>query len=260
MSASEFMIFVLNSSIFVLNPELSAILNCCLEIAKDNVSISPIVIHSDSTSALKALKNFKIDSKLALECVKCIMEIAERRQVTITWTPAHTNVIGNLKADALAKMGAHLNVSGTEPFLPIKEKQCRTSCNRWMQDSLNERWRFTNTCSQTKQFIVSPSEKLTKKLLSLNKMELSVITGILSGHIRLNGYLRRIGIRDDPDCNFCGLSEESAIHFLCNCPNLSHIRQAIFGLNMLTPNEVMIQPVRKIYSFVRQTGRFPSLR
>lgn len=117
--------------------------------------------------------NININPKLVSECVNCIMDITERTQVTVSWTPAYTSVIGNLRVDALVKKEAHLAVSRPEIFVAIREKLRRTSCYRWVQESLNEWWRFTKTRSQTKQFIVLPSEKLTKQFLNLNKLKLS---------------------------------------------------------------------------------------
>lgn len=124
---------------------------------------------------------------------------------------------------------------------------------------MNERWRGTNTCSHTKEFVSTPQERLANNLLTLNKLELSYTIGIITGHIRLNAYLNKIGVRDDPDCDQCGRAAESATHFLCNCPGLSSLRRRIFKHNFLTPGEVMTYSIRSIINFTKQSGRFPAM-
>ena len=180
--------------------------------------------------------------------------------MTLLWSPAHSRIDGNEKADALAKRGTLSKMYGPEPFLPLCEKKCRFICNTWLQESIKRRWNGTIQCSNTRSFMASPSAKTASQLLSLDKLRFSYTVGILTGHIRLNAYLKRIQVRDDPDCDFCGRGEETSIHFLCNCPSLSHIRRTIFGLDMLTPNEVFNFHISKIYDFVYKSGRFASLR
>lgn len=57
--------------------ELAAIIICCNEILKEATSTNPIWIHSDSLHALKTLKNYKYEFKLAIECNKMLTEIAQ---------------------------------------------------------------------------------------------------------------------------------------------------------------------------------------
>lgn len=195
-----------------------------------------------------------------MDCIQALNAIATNRSITIHWIRSHSDSMGNQMADSLAKSGANSPAHGPEPFLGLKEKQCREICNSWVEKCVKERWRYTNSCSHTKEFISSPQANLTNKLLTLSKMEMSYTISIITGHIRLNDYLRKIGVRDDPDCDLCGRANENAIHFLCNCPSLGHIRRGIFNMNPLTPNEVMTSHIRSIFLFVKQSGRFPVLR
>lgn len=191
-----------------------------------------------------------------MDCVQILETIARTREITIKWTPSQGNVI----ADALAKKGASEIAFGPEPFIFSNEKRCRTTCEKWLQLKKAERWRTSNRCSHTRSFIISPDEKITKQLFNLDKRKMSYIVGILTGHIRLNAYLKRLGIRDDPDCEFCGNGEEIALHFLCNCPGLGQLRRRLYGFDVLTPGEVMTAPLQNIFDFARQSGRFAGIR
>lgn len=47
-----------------------------------------------------------------------------------------------------------------------------------------------------------------------NKAEISITTGVLTGHYSFNKNLQSIGIRDDPDWNFCGREADTGINLL----------------------------------------------
>lgn len=237
--------------------ELTAIIKCVFEIANNGAGHTPIRIYSDSLTAVKAIAAYKIESSLVLECIRMLTELARGREVTLIWVPAHSNIEGNIRADALAKLGTKLHGPVQQPL--ITERLCRSTCNKWTKEVIAQRWQGTNMCRQAKQFVTSPNCKLADQLLTLDKLKMSVTIGILTGHIRLNAHLNKIGVRDDPDCDRCGGGAESAMHFLCECPGFSSIRKEIYEKDFLTPNEVMSVHINKIYHFVHRSGRFPTL-
>jgi len=186
----------------------------------------------------------------------------QKNKTQLVWQMTFDNwqIVGIVLADTLSRRGSSLKTYEPEPFLPLGEKKCRSICNTWLRAGIDQKWRSTTKCSITRSIITSPSDKIASQLLSLDKLRLSYTMGILTGHIRLNAYLKRIQVRDDPDCDCCGRSEETSLHFLCNCPGLSHIRRSVFGLNMLTSNEVESFHLSKIFKFFQKSNRFPSLR
>lgn len=239
--------------------ELAAIHICACEIAKGDYGNSPIEIYSDSLGAVKAISSYKIESKLVMDCCEALNKLAQNRHTTLIWIKGHSDSLGNLKADLLAKRGASNPTPGPEPFLSLKEKKCREICDSWSSNMSRDRWRSANTCSHTKEFVAFPQKELTNKLLTLNKLDMSITISIITGHIRLNAYLNKIGIRDDPDCDYCGRAPESAKHFLCACTGLSHLRNLIFNKEFLSPDEVMSFHAACIANFVKQSGRFQTL-
>ena len=78
-------------------------------IANEN---GPVTIHTDCKSAVQALQTIKVKENKAL-----IMDIrallyqhkTSNRQVTINWIPSHIGIIGNDKADELAKTTKYVN-------------------------------------------------------------------------------------------------------------------------------------------------------
>jgi ribonuclease HI len=239
--------------------ELAAIIICALQIGKNQHRNSRIHLYTDSQAAIKALSSYKVESKMVMDCINALTGIATYNEITLIWTPAHSSILGNEKADLLAKRGSTLVAYGPEPFFPITEKRCRSICSKWLNEKLVQQWRVTDRSLHTKNFISTPSVKLTEQFLKLTKLEFSITIGILTDHFGLNKYLKRIGVRDDPDCEHCGRAEESARHFLCECTALNHHRRAVYNKDYIQPDEIMSNSLHKIACFVKRSGRFPAL-
>lgn len=83
---------------------------------------------------------------------------------------------------------------------------CHMSCERWMRfnialDIVLNKW--LNIVSKIFIFLFSLSYE----------WNLSIIIGVITGHIKLNGYFHRIGIEYD----FCGHTPETSSQFLWKC-------------------------------------------
>lgn len=104
-------------------------------------------------------------------------------------------------------------------------------------------------------FLAAPTEELAKIVLNLSKDELRTIVGVITGHIDLNSYLKRIGRRDDPLCDRCSLGEETAQHFFCECPAWASHRRDLYGSEQLNPTEVLTAEISKVNAFIKRTGR-----
>jgi hypothetical protein len=71
--------------------------------------------------------------------------------------------------------------------------------------------------------------KLARFLRNLPKTKLGVLIGLLTGYVRLNKHLHRMGLVSDPTFAACGIEEESELHFICVCLTLANLRTKIFG-------------------------------
>ena len=76
-----------------------------------------ITIFTERQAALKALESVK--SKLVLECLECLSELATHNSVKLVLVPGHEGILGNEKADELAKKGADTPFTGPEPVLGL---------------------------------------------------------------------------------------------------------------------------------------------
>jgi hypothetical protein len=54
-----------------------------------------IYILSDSQATIKALNNFRINSKLVWDCPQSLMKLAEHNMVQLVWVPARMETVGN---------------------------------------------------------------------------------------------------------------------------------------------------------------------
>lgn len=239
--------------------DISVIFMCCIEIKNTAVSNDPIHIYTNSLGAIKALNSYRVESKLALECVEILNDIARHRRITLVWIPiTHTEC--SAKANTLAKEGASMTPYGPAPFLPTTEKKCRRACQSWAIGIMEQSWQNTTHCSHAKTFINSPDMKFTDQILKLNKARMNITVGLVTGHIRLNRYLNVLGLRDDPDCDRCGGGAETAKHFLCDCPGYTNLRRSIFGCDLLDPREAVKSHIHRLFNFAQGSRRFPSMK
>jgi hypothetical protein len=90
--------------------------------------------------------------------------------------------------DQLARQGSSHPLTGPEPALGISAKVAREVI-RDCTSRKDDHWQSVHGQRQAKGFLKNPSAKKAGELLSLSRNQLNVMTGLLTGHCRLNGYL-----------------------------------------------------------------------
>ena len=63
----------------------------------------------------------------------------------------------------------------------------------------------------------------------MSSQQLSVVIGLLTGHLGLNGHLYKIGKDINPLCRRCSSGNETVEHLLCECESLTMSWGRIFG-------------------------------
>jgi Ribonuclease HI len=79
-----------------------------------------ITIFTASQAALKALESVTLKSKLVLECLECLNELATHNSVELVWVPGHEGILDNERADELAKKGADTHSLDPSPYLACR--------------------------------------------------------------------------------------------------------------------------------------------
>lgn len=247
--------FPLGEYASVFQAEVFAILKCVEHRLKSPGPITATTICSDSQAALKALSAVRIDSGLVLECRKAIQTLTNKSVVSLMWVPGHSNIRGNDKADKLAAQGSESDPVGPEPIIPAPPDLLKGPIDNWLLSKARLSWSSSRGQVQAKQLIEGFSNRTQKSLLGLKKNQLREIVGVLTGHWLNNSYMKRIGLRDDPDCDFCGESEDNSVHFLCECPFFQLIRLRCFGSNSVEPSVIKNARIERIWEFLWRSRR-----
>jgi hypothetical protein len=67
------------------------------------------------------------------------------------------------------------------------------------------------------------------RLLSLNKTQPRVITGLHTRHNTLRRHLYLMELSDSPLCRKCAAQDETSAHILCGCEALASFRHVCLG-------------------------------
>lgn len=124
--------------------------------------------------------------------------------------------------------------------------------NEWLVSQLAQMWRNERRCAHTKTFVHNADPGITKQILNMSKADTRMVIGLLTGHCKLNHHLARLRIRDDPDCDLCGTTTETAIHIICECSGVARIRQNIYGVETILPADICKFPLHKLVFFFKQ--------
>jgi ribonuclease HI len=185
--------FSLGHHTTVFQAEIYAIKACIMENIEKGYKGRTIYILSDSQAAIKALNNFQINSKLVWDCHQSLMRLAEHNRVQLIWVPGHLGIDGNEKADQLARQGSSRPLIGPEPALGISTKVAREVIRGWTNRKHTEYWQSIQGQRQARDFLKRPSARRAGELLSLNRNQLRIVTGLFTGHCHLKGRLFKWG-------------------------------------------------------------------
>ena len=76
------------------------------------------------------------------------------------------------------------------------------------------------------------------KLLSFNRTQSRVVTGLLTGRNTLRRYLYLLGLISSPLCGRCRTEEETSAHVLCECEAVVSLRHTYLGSFFLDSEDV----------------------
>ncbi|KAJ8910213.1 hypothetical protein NQ315_014504 [Exocentrus adspersus] len=204
--------FPLGKHASVFQAEVFAISACVSKNLKRGYSNQHIQICTDSQAALHALKSPRITSQVVLECTNSLAALGQRNKIRLVWVPGHSGVAGNEEADVLARKGSSDTLTGPEPAIGLPYSYPLGSIDNWTREKCQEDWSRGIGLRQARLLIKGPGAAATRSLVNLNRASISIITGLLTGHGRLNKHLSTIGLSPDSRCRLCGTSDEDSIH------------------------------------------------
>ncbi|KAJ8912822.1 hypothetical protein NQ315_014405 [Exocentrus adspersus] len=158
----------------------------------------------------KSSLSFRILIVGVLECTNSLAELGQRNKVRLVWVPGHCGVTGNEEADALARKGSSDTFTGPEPAVGLPYSYPQGSIDNWTREKCQVDWSRGIGLRQARLLIKGPGAAATRSLVSLNRANIKIITGLLTGHGRLNKHLNTIGLSPDSRCRLCGTSDEDS--------------------------------------------------
>ncbi|MGE5863307.1 MAG: ribonuclease H family protein [Nitrososphaerales archaeon] len=180
-------------------------------INEDSEAIPPLVIFSDSLSAIKSIKTK--DNSSRPDIIKDIYQQIEtiERKVTLVWIPSHVGILGNETVDKLANkatentniyqdIGITINDVKTIVLTHIKEK--------WQSKWINNKTDYRNIESEI---------GWEPKFIHQNRNVERLIFRLRAGHCKLNYYMYKLHLHPTGRCDECG-EDETVEHFLTKCP------------------------------------------
>jgi hypothetical protein len=99
------------------------------------------------------------------------------------------------------------------------------------------------------ELISGPCLGTKARILSFNRIQSKVVTGLLTGHNTLRRHLYLMGLSDSPLCRRCGAEDETLAHILCECEVLASLRHAYLGSFFLEPEDIKNVSLGAIWIF-----------
>jgi hypothetical protein len=93
--------------------------------------------------------------------------------------------------------------------------------------------------AKSRKMISSPIPATKARLLSFNRKQSRVVTGLLAGHNTLIRPQYAMGMSSNPNCRKCGIEAETPVHILFECEVLASLRHTHLGSFFLDPGDIM---------------------
>jgi ribonuclease HI len=224
-------------------------------------------IHVDNQSSMRAINKPKQQSGqyIIRNIHESLDELQTQRpnlEFRIEWVPGHMDIAGNEKADEEAKKAAIERIAGEFPIQHKLKSAQITKINDDINTSAKKAWNSGKTKARELRKMTRPQRFKTGIQLygGLPRKQLANLVRLRTGHCRLNSYLHRHNIIEDPKCE-CGRGTETVKHFLLLCKKYeeprNELRKKVGWRNMRTGN-LLGDPklVKETLEYVEKTGRF----
>jgi len=216
----------LSDNLSIFTAELTAIKLALLwiknteHLTKSNQNIA---IFSDSLSSLNAIKSghSKHRPNLLTEIHRIIDSIDNT--ITFVWVPSHIGLKYNEQVDSLA-----VDATKRQDIeLPVKFELIEA--NIFIKNYIIKQWQILWDSGKHGRFYkqIEPLVSDKIKYLDVRRKKDVTITRLRLGTCRLKDYLYKINAADSPNCELCGIAEETVEHFILKCKNSNLCKSVI---------------------------------
>lgn len=159
----------------------------------------------------------------------------------------------------LAKNGTSTPLLGPEPYYGFSLHEMKTASRKKVKIKTAREWTKLPGIKQSNILVGGYNSKRAKEILQLRRQEVRPITGFLTGHCKLGGHIKKIGVSQEGECRFCNLATETPQHLLQD--SMAIVRQRWSHLGVIQPQTDTLQSldVSQILKFLRELGLVDTL-
>ena len=192
-----------------------------------------LVILTDSQSALEAIENHEHETSKLLEllletCHNIIQNYGI--ELIMQWIPGHCGILGNEKADALAKLGSKM----PQPDEKVTYRTAKTLAKKHSRNSWNNKWIQNDTGRELYKYQPAPNPR--DAINQLDRKHQCNIFRMRTGHSALNAHRNRLNPLVPPNCRHCQHPLETVEHHLLHCGQLAELRSDLLPANPTISN------------------------
>ena len=166
----------------VFQAELVAILLAARHVLHEGRSLRPryIKIFSDSQSAVAALVARRSSCRTVRDTISALNDLAAIcNTVRLVWVPSHTGILGNERANSLAKLGMAADAA-EPPYLPLRPlSSSRAAVSHAIMETWSTNWTTYSGGRMTKDFLPHPNPSRVRPLLALDRILPSLLATII---------------------------------------------------------------------------------